>query len=284
MTASTLYARTNQRPDTTLVTVGRTVFGGPDIPMIAGPCSVESYEQLVTVARFLRNLGVNCLRGGAFKPRSSPYSFQGLGEEGLMLLGQVRREMGVAIITEVMSIEQIELAEPHTDCFQVGSRNMQNFELLRALGRQEKPVLLKRGFSATIEELLNAAEYILLGGNNNVILCERGIRGFDPSTRNVLDLGAVAVLKQRTHLPVIVDPSHGTGQRSLVAPLAKAAVAVGADGIIIEAHPTPEESVSDAAQAISLQELENLALQLVPVAFSVGRSLLLEPAGYSQPV
>lgn len=242
--------------------IGRTHFGNNTAAVIAGPCAVESLEQLQRTAQALKKLGVNCLRAGAFKPRTSPYNFQGLGLKGLELLQVVREEFELAVVSEVMSIHQLEMAAPYLDCFQVGARNMQNFELLKALGKTNKPVLLKRGLAATVTEFLLSSEYILSEGNPNVILCERGIRSFDTSTRNVLDLGAVALLKEKTHLPVIVDPSHATGKRSLVGPMARAAIAAGANGVIIEAHPEPEKSVSDAAQAISLEELARLVSQL----------------------
>lgn len=242
-----------------VVQVGNLKIGHPQKPVVmAGPCAVESYEQLRTVGDTLNQLGISCLRGGAFKPRTSPYSFQGMGMEGIKLLDRIRQEMGLNIVTEVMTIETVDAMAPYIDCFQVGARNMQNFDLLKALGAQKKPVLLKRGLSATLSEFLNAAEYILAGGNTNVILCERGIRSFDSTTRNVLDLAGVAYLKQQTHLPVIVDPSHATGRRDLIIPTARAAIAVGADGLIVEAHPEPAKSVSDADQALSLNELEKL--------------------------
>jgi 3-deoxy-7-phosphoheptulonate synthase len=225
------------------------------------------------VATHLASAPVQMLRGGVYKPRTSPYAFQGLGLEGLKILADIRRRHGVPVVTEVMSIGQIDDVVAHADMLQVGSRNMQNFDLLKALGQAGKPVLLKRGLAATIEEFIMAAEYILSHGNPDVILCERGIRSFDNYTRNVLDLGAVAALKQITHLPVIVDPSHAVGKRELVAPLAKAAVACGADGLIIECHPEPEKSVSDARQALSLEDMVNLVRSLKPVAESVGRSV-----------
>lgn len=257
------------------------VLGDPaTVAVVAGPCAVESAEQLQEISETLLKLGIGSLRGGVFKPRTSPYSFQGLREEGLKLLGALRQKTGLAIVTEVMCPSQIEAALEHADCLQVGARNMQNFDLLKALGRQPKPVLLKRGLSATLEEFLMAAEYVLAEGNPNVILCERGIRSFDPaSTRNVLDLASVALLKELTHLPVMVDPSHATGRRSLVIPAARAAVAVGADGITVEVHPTPEKSVSDAMQALSLQDLAQLVVELQPVALAVGRQLAARPWG-----
>jgi 3-deoxy-7-phosphoheptulonate synthase len=248
-------------------------FGGTEIVIIGGPCAVESLEQMERVASHLKPSSVKALRGGVYKPRTSPYAFQGLGREGLKILAEIRRCYGMPVITEVMSIEQIETVAAHVDMLQVGSRNMQNFDLLKALGKVNKPILLKRGLAATLEEFVYAAEYILSHGNPNIVLCERGIRSFDSYTRNVLDLGAVAALKQITHLPIIVDPSHAVGKRELVAPLAKAAIACGADGLIIECHPEPEKSVSDARQALSLEEMVNLARSLETLAAAVGRCL-----------
>jgi len=247
----------------TTVAIGNVIIGHPNQPVvIAGPCAVESYEQHKAVGETLVDAGIPLIRGGAFKPRTSPYAFQGLGEEGLKHLARMRDELGLGVVTEVMAIEQIALMLPYVDCFQVGARNMQNFDLLKALGKQPKAVLLKRGLAATLDEFLNAAEYILAGGNTQVILCERGIRSFDSATRNVLDLAGVAYLKQRTHLPVIVDPSHATGVRDLIVPTSRAAIAVGADGLIVEAHPKPEQSVSDAAQALPLEALAPLMHQI----------------------
>lgn len=250
-----------------------TAFGGKEVIIIGGPCAVESLEQMETVAQKLAAAPVHGLRGGVYKPRTSPYAFQGMGEEGLAILAKVRSRYNIPVITEVMSISQIEVVAAHADMLQIGSRNMQNFDLLKALGQAGKPILLKRGLAATIEEFVMAAEYILSHGNPDVVLCERGIRSFDNYTRNVLDLAAVVALKQITHLPVIVDPSHAVGKRELVAPLAKAAVACGADGLIIECHPEPEKSVSDARQALSLEDLVNLVDSLKPVAVAVGRSI-----------
>lgn len=259
---------------TTIVQLSETVaIGGSEIVIIGGPCTVESLEQMETVAKTLKTAPIHALRGGVYKPRTSPYAFQGLGLEGLKILSTVRHRYGMPIVTEVMSIEQIEAIAAHADMLQVGSRNMQNFDLLKALGQVNKPILLKRGLAATIEEFVFAAEYILSHGNPHVVLCERGIRSFDSYTRNILDLGAVAALKQITHLPVIVDPSHAVGKRELVAPLAKAAIACGADGLIIECHPEPEKSVSDARQALSLAEMVNLAYSLQPIATAVERTL-----------
>jgi len=257
----------------TTVTIAGVPVGELPVVLIAGPCAAESETQLRTVAERLTRLDIRLLRAGIYKPRTSPYSFQGLQDEGLKLLHDIKCAYGLGIVSEVMSVAHLERAYEVFDCFQVGSRNMQNFELLKALGQVHKPVLLKRGLAATIEELLGAAEYILAGGNRQVILCERGIRSFDPATRNVLDLGAVALLKRLTHLPVIVDPSHATGRRELVIPAARAAVAVGADGLIVECHPVPQQSVSDAAQALSLDELEQLVCETARVAQAVGRQL-----------
>jgi 3-deoxy-7-phosphoheptulonate synthase len=252
---------------TTIVSLTNTVrIGGSEIVIIGGPCTVESLEQMERVAAYLKPSPVRALRGGVYKPRTSPYAFQGLGLAGLEILADIRRRYNMPVVTEVMSIDQIEAVAAHVDMLQVGSRNMQNFDLLKALGKINKPILLKRGLAATLEEFVYAAEYILSYGNPNVVLCERGIRSFDTYTRNVLDLGAVAALKQITHLPVIVDPSHAVGKRELVAPLAKAAIACGADGLIIECHPEPEKSVSDARQALSLEEMVDLALSVEPIA------------------
>lgn len=257
-----------------LVSLSDTVtFGGKEIVIIGGPCAVESLAQMETVARELHHAPVQAIRGGAFKPRTSPYAFQGLGETGLDILAEIKRRFDVPVVTEVMAISQIDAIAAKADMLQVGSRNMQNFDLLKALGQANKPILLKRGLAATLEEFIGAAEYILSHGNPNVVLCERGIRSFDTFTRNVLDLGIVAALKQLTHLPVVVDPSHAAGKRELVAPLAKAAIACGADGLIIECHPQPEQSVSDARQALSLPELVNLIRELQPIATAVGRSI-----------
>lgn len=256
----------------TIVKLSDTVsVGGTELLIVGGPCTVESLEQMETVASQLSVAPVQALRGGVYKPRTSPYSFQGLGIEGLEILADVSRRFNLPVVTEVMSIAQIEPVVTYADMLQIGSRNMQNFELLKAVGQAGKPILLKRGLSATIEELVMAAEYIIAHGNPHVVLCERGIRSFDNYTRNVLDLGAVVALKQLTHLPVIVDPSHAAGLRELVAPLAKAAVACGADGLIVECHPQPEKSVSDARQALSLPDMVDLVVSLRPIAVAVGR-------------
>ncbi|NJL02538.1 MAG: 3-deoxy-7-phosphoheptulonate synthase [Spirulinaceae cyanobacterium SM2_1_0] len=248
-------------------------FGAEELVLIGGPCAVENLEQMEAVAAGLRASPVQALRGGAFKPRTSPYSFQGLGVEGLQILQQVGRRYQMPIVTEVMAVSQIPDVVAHADMLQIGSRNMQNFDLLKAVGETDKPVLLKRGLAATLEEFVGAAEYVLSRGNPHVVLCERGIRSFDTFTRNVLDLGAVVVLKQLTHLPVIVDPSHAAGKWELVAPLAKAAIAAGADGLIVECHPQPDQSVSDARQALSVDAMAQLAGDLQPIAAAVGRTL-----------
>lgn len=251
--------------------------GSEEIVIIGGPCSVESLEQMEQVASHLALAPVQVLRGGAYKPRTSPYSFQGLGDAGLKILAQVSQRYGIPTVTEVMSIPQIEAVVAHADLLQIGSRNMHNFELLKAVGQTHKPIILKRGLAATIEEFVFAAEYILSQGNPQVILCERGIRSFDTYTRNVLDLGAVVALKQMTHLPVIVDPSHAAGKRELVASLARAAIAAGADGLAIECHPEPSRSISDARQALSLPEMVELVRSLRPVAAAVGRRVAIAP-------
>ncbi len=259
----------------TIVNLSSTIaIGGQQIIVIAGPCTVESQAQMDLVATTLQAAPVQAIRGGVYKPRTSPYAFQGMGNEGLEILDRVRSTYQMPVVTEVMAISQIEEIAAHADMLQVGSRNMQNFDLLKELGQVNKPILLKRGLAATLEEFVMAAEYILSHGNSQVVLCERGIRSFDSYTRNILDLGGVVALKQLTHLPVIVDPSHATGKRELVAPLAKAAIACGADGLIIECHPVPEESVSDARQALSLEAMVQLVHELQPVATAVGRTMV----------
>lgn len=247
--------------------------GGETLLIVGGPCAVESAAQMEQVACQLSLAPVQALRGGVFKPRTSPYAFQGMGEAGLRILDDIRQRFEMPVISEVMAIDQIEIMADYVDVLQVGSRNMQNFDLLKALGRTTKPVLLKRGLAATLEEFVMAAEYILSHGNANVILCERGIRSFDSYTRNVLDLGTVVALKQITHLPVMVDPSHAAGKRELVPALARAAIAAGADGLIVECHPVPDESVSDARQALTLEEMALLARNLEPIAAALGRRL-----------
>jgi len=257
----------------TIIKVKDVVIGGKEVVVMAGPCVVENEKQIFETARYVKAAGAKILRGGAFKPRTSPYSFQGLGEEGLKLLAQVGEETGLAVVTEVMSVNQIELVGKYTDIFQVGARNMQNFVLLKELGKTKKPILLKRGMSATLEELLLSAEYILSQGNYEVILCERGIRTFENYTRNTLDLSAVPALKRLSHLPIIVDPSHATGRWRLVSPMAKAAIAVGADGLLIEVHPDPKSSLSDGAQTLRIDTFAQLMKELGPIVQAVGREL-----------
>jgi len=263
------------KPDDTIVSINGVQVGGSEIIIIAGPCAVESREQLFKTARSVKVGGAKILRGGAFKPRSSPYNFQGLGEEGLKLLAMIRDETGLPIVTEVMDTRQIELVASYADMIQIGSRNMQNYPLLKEAGMCRKPVLLKRGMMATIEEYLLAAEYILNQGNDQVILCERGIRTFETSTRNTLDLSAVPMLKKLSHLPVIVDPSHGTGLRWMVPAMAKAAIAVGADGLIMEVHYKPEEAICDGYQSLDLDEFGQLMSDLKKIALAVGRNISL---------
>jgi 3-deoxy-7-phosphoheptulonate synthase len=261
-------------PENTQVNVGnRVVLGSGQVVLMAGPCAVESEEQLMTTAEAVARSGARVLRGGAYKPRTSPYSFQGLGPDGLELLDQARRRFDLAIVTEAMDEAGLEAVAEVADMVQIGARNMQNFSLLRAAGRIRKPVLLKRGMSATIEEWLLAAEYIMAGGNHDVVLCERGIRTFETKTRNTLDLSAVPVVKYLSHLPVVVDPSHATGAWQLVAPMARAGVAAGADGIIVEIHPNPEEALSDGRQSLTLEAWGELAQSLGAVATAVGRHL-----------
>jgi len=261
------------RPEGSRVQVGAVTIGGPRLAMIAGPCAVEGADQVEAAADAVKRAGANLLRGGAFKPRTSPYSFQGMENQGLDLLEAAGRRTGLPIVTEVMDAHDIELIAAHADMLQVGARNAQNFSLLRHFGRTRKPVLLKRGMSTRLEEFLMAAEYILSEGNPNVVLCERGIRTFETATRNTLDLSAVPLLKEWSHLPVVVDPSHGTGIASLVAPMALAAVAAGADGLLIEVHPSPETALSDGPQQLSPDAFANLMTILRPVAEAVGRTL-----------
>jgi 3-deoxy-7-phosphoheptulonate synthase len=262
------------KPENTIVNIKGVEVGGSEIVVIAGPCAVESREQLSETARAVKTEGARILRGGAFKPRSSPYSFQGMGKEGLKLLSAIRKETGLPVVTEVMDTRQVELVASYTDMLQIGSRNMQNYPLLKEAGMCKKPVLLKRGMMATLEEFLLAAEYILNQGNEQVILCERGIRTFETSTRFTLDLSAVPMLKRLSHLPVIVDPSHGTGLRWMVPSMAKAAVASGADGLIIEVHYKPEEALCDGQQSLSLDEFAQLMTDLRKIATAVGRKIL----------
>lgn len=262
------------KPENSLVKINQDItFGAEEIIIIAGPCSIESKEQLFQIAKQVKKAGAKVLRGGAFKPRTSPYSFQGLGKEGLEILKQVSEEIGLSTITEVMDTRDVELVSNYSDILQIGARNMQNFNLLKEIGQTKKPVVLKRGLSATIKELLMSAEYILSGGNFNVILCERGIRTFEDATRNTLDVSAIPVIKQLSHLPVIVDPSHATGKWNLVGPLSKASVACGADGLLIEVHQNPEDALSDGQQQLIPEKFIELMGQLRKIAHSIAREL-----------
>jgi 3-deoxy-7-phosphoheptulonate synthase len=266
------------KPDDTIVTVGDVRIGGDEVIVMAGPCSAETEKQVRAAAAAVRRAGAKIFRGGAFKPRSSPYSFQGLGEEGLRMLQDAAKAEGMALISEVMDASQIPLIEKYCDIFQVGARNMQNFTLLRELGlHTRKPVLLKRGISATIEEWLLSAEYVLSGGNTDVILCERGIRTFETATRNTFDISAIPVVKKLSHLPVVADPSHGAGRRDMVAPMARAAVAAGADGLIIEVHCDPDRALSDGAQSMYPAQFDRLMAELRIIAPAIGRAICLEP-------
>ncbi len=267
-----LAARSEGR-ESTLIRIGDVVIGDEKLIVIAGPCSVESREQLMEAARAVKAAGASMLRGGAFKPRTLPYSFQGLGVGGLKILAEAREETGLPVVTEVMAPEQVAVVEEYADVLQIGARNVQNYPLLKRVGQAGKPVLLKRGLASTIEEWLGAAEYVLYGGNPDVILCERGIRSYGKLTRFTLDLAAVPILKEVSHLPVVVDPSHGTGIRSLVKPMSKAAVAAGADGLIVEVHPNPEEALCDGDQSLRPEDFKALMGELGPVARSVGRRL-----------
>ncbi len=259
--------------DTLVELPNGTVVGGEDIVLMAGPCAVESREQILDIAHRLRASGVTILRGGAFKPRTSPYSFQGLGLEGLELLAEAREATGLMIVTEALDPAGVDLVAEHADIIQIGARNMQNYPLLRRAGQVGKPVLLKRGMSATIDELLLAAEYVLSEGNDDVILCERGVRSFDSHTRNLLDLSAIPVVQALSHLPIIADPSHGTGVRSKVIPMARAAVAAGADGLMVEVHPDPHRAMSDGAQSLFPDQFDELMSQIEIIADAIGRRL-----------
>jgi len=256
----------------TTISFGKTEVGGPEVVVVAGPCSVEGLEVTLETARFVAGRGARGLRGGAFKPRTSPDSFRGLGREGLEILAEVRGQAGLPVVTEVMDTRQVELVAEFADCLQVGARNMQNFPLLTEVGRTHRPVLLKRGMSATVKDLLLAAEYVMAQGNMNVILCERGIRTFETATRNTFDLAAIPVLKKETHLPVIADPSHGAGRRDLVASLSYAAVAAGADGLLVEVHPAPDQAWSDGEQTLDFPEFSSLMDGLRPFVQAAGRT------------
>jgi len=267
------------KPESTVVRLpGGLSIGGGEVVVMAGPCSVESEGQILESAKAVREAGATVLRAGAFKPRSSPYSFQGLGMAGLKLLARAREETGLLIVTEAMDGEAIDAVADTADIIQIGARNMQNYSLLKRAGRVGKPILLKRGLSATIQELLLSAEYVLAEGNPNVILCERRVRGFDPATRNLLDLSAIPVVHGVSHLPIIADPSHGTGHRDMVMPMAKAAVAAGADGLLIEVHPTPDRALSDGAQSLYPEQFERLMREIRLIAEAIGRRVA-EPAG-----
>ena len=260
-------------PQDTIIKVGGLAIGGKDIVVMAGPCAVESEEQLMATAKAVKAAGATILRGGAFKPSTSPYHFRGLGVKGLMLLSQAARETGLLVITEVMAPQDVDMVASYADILQIGTRNMQNFTLLEAVSETGKPVMLKRGLSATIQEWLLAAEYIMALGNTNLMLCERGIRTFETYTRNTMDISAIPIIEKVSHLPIIADPSHGTGKWYLVIPLALAAVAAGADGIMVEVHPTPDHALKDGAQSLTFDNFNKLMSQLVPVAAAVGRGL-----------
>ena len=266
-------ASRNFKEDNTVIKIGDVEIGTNEIILMAGPCAVESEDQIFRLAKIVAESGSKILRGGAFKPRSSPYSFQGMGEEGLKFMRAAADEYGLLVVTEVMQIHQIELIAKYTDIFQLGARNMQNFGLLKELGKATKPVLLKRGLAATIEEWLMSAEYILANGNSDVMLCERGIRTFEPYTRNTFDISAIPVVHERSHLPVVADPSHATGYRKQVAPMARAAVAAGADSLIIEIHDKPEEAMSDGPQALLPADYLSLVQELKVIANAIGRKL-----------
>ena len=261
------------QPQDTVVKIGGVAIGGGQFAVVAGPCAVESLQQLRATAKAVKAAGAACLRGGAFKPRTSPYSFQGLGLQGLEILSEVSAEVGLPAVTEVVEVADVEAVETHAAAFQVGARNMQNFRLLQALGQSRKPVLLKRGMAAKVEDLLLAAEYILSQGNPSVVLCERGIQTFETAMRNTLDLSAVPYIKQRSHLPVMVDPSHGTGIRELVSPMARAAVACGADGLLIEVHHDPQAALSDGKQSLNPEQFAQLMTDLAPFIKAAGKTL-----------
>jgi 3-deoxy-7-phosphoheptulonate synthase len=267
------------KADPTLVRLsGGLTVGGDEVLVMAGPCSVESERQILDAARAVREAGATVLRAGAFKPRSSPYSFQGLGRAGLTLLARAREETGLLIVTEAMDSEGMDFVAEVADIIQIGARNMQNYSLLKRAGRSGKPILLKRGLSATIQELLLSAEYILAEGNPNVMLCERGVRGFDPATRNLLDLSAIPVVHGLSHLPIIADPSHGTGHRDMVIPMARAAVAAGADGLLVEVHPNPDRALSDGAQSLYPEQFDKMMKEIRLIAEAIGRRVA-EPVG-----
>lgn len=272
---STAYRRASRKlhPENTYVQANDVVIGDKKLVIMAGPCAVESPSQIHAIAQLVKQEGASILRGGAFKPRTSPYSFQGLGEEGLKLLAHVRKSTGLPIITEVLSLEQIPLVSAYSDILQIGARNMQNFPLLSAVGLSQKPILLKRGMGNTIHELLMAAEYVLYAGNNQVILCERGIRTFETMSRNTFDINAIPILKDLTHLPVIADPSHGTGNAKFVPSIARAAIAAGADGVIVEVHTNPAEALSDGEQSLNPEEFHAFMLDMEKISRAMNRTL-----------
>jgi 3-deoxy-7-phosphoheptulonate synthase len=263
----------NYKDDKTIIKVGNVEVGGNEVIVIAGPCSIESEEQIFTIAEIVAKSGAKILRGGAFKPRTSPYSFQGLGEEGLKLIRAAADKNGLLVVTEVIDSSQVDLVENYTDIFQVGSRNMQNFPLLKSLGNKKKPVLLKRGYASKIDEWLMSAEYILSGGNMEVLLCERGIRTFETETRNTFDISAIPVIQRKSHLPIAADPSHAIGYRDKIIPMARAAVAAGADALMIEVHHNPEKALSDGPQALVPVEFEEMMKQLKRIAEVIGRKI-----------
>ncbi len=269
-----LAARSTKEEDT-VISVDNIQIGGGTFVVFAGPCSIESRDQLTAAATGIKDGGAHFLRGGAFKPRTSPYSFQGMGEEGLKLLQDMKTQTGLPVITELISIDTVDLVSQYSDIIQIGARNMQNFALLKQLGRTKRPIFLKRGLCATLEELLMSAEYIMSEGNYNVLLCERGIRTYEKSYRNTLDLNAVPTLKQLTHLPIIVDPAHGTGRVDLVPTMAKAAVAAGADGIMVEVHPKPEEALSDGQQSLTIPQFHEMMNELKPFIEAAGKKLVI---------
>jgi 3-deoxy-7-phosphoheptulonate synthase len=261
------------RPEKTIIRLNGTEIGGNKVAVIAGPCAVETYDQVLRAAECAKRAGASILRGGAFKPRTSPYSFKGLGEEGLRILRSVGDKVGLAVVTEVMTPELADLVAEYADVLQVGARNMQNFSLLEKVGKLSRPVLLKRGLSSTVEELLMSAEYIMSNGNKNVILCERGIRTFEKYTRNTLDISSVPVIQQLSHLPVIVDPSHATGERYLIAPVSLGAIASGADGLMVEIHPDPDSALCDGYQSLPLEAFESMMKQLKGIAKAIGKTI-----------
>lgn len=271
VTESYKLANKKFHPNPSVIKVGNVSIGGDELVIMSGPCAVESREQLLETARAIKTAGAQILRGGAYKPRTSPYAFQGLEEEGLKYMKEAREETGLSVVCEVTSLAAIEAAVKYVDMLQIGARNMQNFYLLKEAGKTGLPVLLKRGLSATIDEWLNASEYIIAEGNPNVVLCERGIRTFETATRNTLDISAVPVIKDKSHLPIIVDPSHATGVRKYVKPLALSAVAAGADGLMIEAHPNPAAALSDGPQSLTFPQLEKLCIEIKPFASIMGR-------------